>query len=90
MIVFPFRIQFLQRCIALDVCGSHDLDQALQMLIKVIALTVQLLKQGMNCVKIGTQARIEVTQIALADLGCKLVKNFVQQCMRNLFVHSPD
>ena len=69
MVLFAFDIDSLQFIAAFDVLRRHDVDQPHHLAFEILALAVQVVEQRMDGVEVGTEAGIEVAQVAPADVS---------------------
>ena len=78
MIAFARNIGLFQVGTTPDVLRCHYFHQAHHLADEIIAFAIQVMEQRMDGVEIGAQPRVEVTQVAFADVGLELVEDLVQ------------
>ena len=61
MVSLTQNIALLQSGIAQDVLICHHLNQLEHLVLKVVALAVEVMKQRVNRVKVSSEARVEMT-----------------------------
>ena len=78
MIAFALLVYLPELRTSRDILPHGDLNQALQLLFKILALTVEPAEQRVDGIEVGAQAGIKMAQIVLADIWLKIVKYGVQ------------
>jgi len=58
---------------------SHYLHQPQHLLLEIVALAVEQVKQGIDRVEVCPQPRVKVPQVTLADLRLEPIEDAVQE-----------
>ena len=87
MITLAFDVRAFQGRGSLDVGIRHHLHEAHHVLGAVLPMAVEVLEESVDGVEVRAEAGIEVPEVLTSDFGLEAVEYFVQQGMRDLFVH---